>query len=379
MIAAVLSVLLAQPLPPNHPPSADELMKKLDATQGLAGKDKPFEIAASLGRLYLGQGRTAEARTYYEQAVARAEPARALLLAQRKLAGKKALPPAASVGCSPGPAAPLEALTAKAEGLAKAKNAAGAVACLTAALGPLQEVEVLLGHTQFVLGDGAAAEATYERALGTFEANAEARYARAALRLDTRGDDVPTLQQVKADLERFLAEALTSPRAPQARRLLARATEALAAGGLSRVPAKVAAAPAPAPAGLPPRLSPETMAAFQNAERTPEMEANFARLIEEAEEHLARGRFQEALGNYRQVMPYQPDNPRLRAGMAWTMVRLNRQPMADTVWGAATQAPDAVAALGDTLKARGDAEGAKAVWQKLKESVPAYAPKLEGR
>ena len=53
--------------------------------------------------------------------------------------------------------------------------------------------------------------------------------------------------------------------------------------------------------------------------------------------------------------------------------------MADNVWRVATGNPDAIAELGDSLKAKGDLEGARAVWQRLKESVPAYAPKLEGK
>jgi hypothetical protein len=55
-----------------------------------------------------------------------------------------------------------------------------------------------------------------------------------------------------------------------------------------------------------------------------------------------------------------------------------------TVRSPRTWAPDAIAELGDTLKAdtlkaKGDVEGAKALWQRLRESVPSYAPKLEGR
>jgi TolA-binding protein len=65
--------------------------------------------------------------------------------------------------------------------------------------------------------------------------------------------------------------------------------------------------------------------------------------------------------------------------MAWTMIRLNRQPMADNVWRAAAETPDALSALGDALKARGDAEGARALWQRLKDTVPGYAPRLEGK
>jgi tetratricopeptide (TPR) repeat protein len=242
----------------------------------------------------------------------------------------------------------------------------------------LAEAQTALGHAQFLVGDTEAALATYDRALETFDANAEARYARAALLLDTKGDDVKVLAQVKADFTRFLADAPTAPQAPQARRLLERTEKALAAGGLSKVAPEVAVAP-PRPAGMPPPLTKEMVEAFQNAPRTAEMEANFKKLVEDAEDHLAHGRYLEALGNYRQVMPYQPDNPRLRAGMAWTMVKLNRQPMADTVWNVAIQTPDAIAELGDTLKAKGDVEGARALWQRLRESVPSYAPKLEGR
>ena len=74
------------------------------------------------------------------------------------------------------------------------------------------------------------------------------------------------------------------------------------------------------------------MEAFQKTEVTPEMQANFARLIEDGEAKLVANKYQDALDDFRQVMPYQPNNPRLRAGMAWALVGLQRQPMADNVW-----------------------------------------------
>lgn len=396
MIALVL-LLLAQaapPLPPNHPPpsgkpapSADELINKLDSTAGLKEKDKPFEIASSLGRLYFGQGRYADALVFYKQAAAGADAARTLFLAQRKLAGSKALPTPASVGCEVKADSTLVGLYDTAKTLA-GKNPAGATACLRAALAPLMDVEVALGNTQFLLGDAPAALATYTRALETFDSNAAARYGRGAATLDVFGDDVAALNRAKADLERSLADAPTSPQAANAKRLLARTNAAIAAGGLSKltVTAEQVAAVAPAPptpvarpAGQPPVLSKETMDAFENAPRTPEMEANFAKLVSDAEEHVARGRFTDALGAYKQVMPFQPNNARLRAGMAWTMIRLNRQPMADNVWRAAAENPDAIVEFGDVLKAKGDVEGAKAVWQRLKDTVPGAAAKLEGK
>lgn len=383
-VTPLLCLVLAQaPLPPNHPPPApdpDALVKKLDETKGLKEREKPFEIAASLGRLYLGQGRYAEAKDYYAQAVAAAEPIRALYTKQRKALGTRAVPSAADAGCTPGPQLTQALVLEKAQAHVKAGKAPEAVACLKVAMSGLMEAETVLGHTHFLLGDADAALATYTRALDSFDANVEARYARAALLLDTKGDDAKSLAQAKADFERFLADVPTAPQAPQAQRLLARTQKAIAAGGLSKLGPEVAQAPTPAPHPVtPPMLTQETIDAFQNAPRTAEMESNFAKLIEEAEEHLARGRFQDALGNYRQVMPYQPNNPRLRAGMAWTMVKLNRQPMADNVWRAAAETPDAIAALGDTLKSKGDAEGAKALWQRLKDTVPAYAPKLDGK
>ena len=359
-------------------------MKKLDATQGLKEKEKPFEIASSLGRLYFGQGRYADAQTFFKQAMAGAEEARSLLLAQRKLAGSKPLPGAAAVGCEPKADVTLVQLKDKAKALAAAKNAPGAVSCLTAALAPLVELEVMLGHTQFLQHDPAAALFTYTRALDTFPANSDARYARGALTLDAFGDDLAALGRAKADFERFIADAPTSPRAATAKRLLERTNAAIAAGGVSKAPvtAEQVAALAPPVAAIasqPPQLSKEMIDAFQNAPRTPEMQANFAKLIADAEEHLARGRFQEALTAYKQVMPYQPENARLRAGMAWTMIKLNRQPMADNVWRVATQTPEAVVELGDSLKAKGDVEGARALFTRLKETLPEYAPKLEGK
>jgi tetratricopeptide (TPR) repeat protein len=187
---------------------------------------------------------------------------------------------------------------------------------------------------------------------------------------------------VKAELERVLNDAPNFAKAANAKRLLKRTEAAIEKGGLTKVGVtgeEIAALAPPRQPGQAPVLSKETMEAFQNAPRTPEMEANFVKLVEGAEDALAKGNFQEALDGYKQVMPYQPDNARLRAGMAWTMVKLNRQPMADNVWRVASSNPEQIDALGDRLKAKGDEAGAKALWQRLRETVPEYAPKLEGK
>ena len=50
--------------------------------------------------------------------------------------------------------------------------------------------------------------------------------------------------------------------------------------------------------------------------------------------------------------------------------------MADRVWGVAVSSdPSSVEKLGDTLLAKGDAKGAKAVWAKLLASAPNYPNK----
>lgn len=79
---------------------------------------------------------------------------------------------------------------------------------------------------------------------------------------------------------------------------------------------------------------------------------------------------------YRRVVPFEPENGRAKAGMAWALVGLNRQPMADRVWSVAVQAdPQAVETLGDTLAKKGNAKDARALWAKLAETAPAYAEK----
>ncbi len=228
--------------------------------------------------------------------------------------------------------------------------------------------------------DSKGALATFESALDLFESNPEARYGRAAVLLDTAGDDLNALKTAKAEFERFLQDVPTGSRAKSAKQLLARTDAALAAGGMTKLIAQGSkAAPEPMAAQHPPMLTKEMVDAVQNTERTPELEAGFQKLMDEAEGLLAQGKFQEALDNYKRVVPFNPDNSRAKAGMAWSLVRLNKQPMADNVWRVAAADPAAIDALGDTLKAKGDADGAKALWQKLKDTAPAYAGKLDGK
>ncbi|MBX7097668.1 MAG: hypothetical protein K1X89_08150 [Myxococcaceae bacterium] len=383
--------------PPGEAPSADELIKRLDASGDLKDKAKSFELAASLGKLYLSHGRAKDAEVFLQQALTQAKPMREFYLQKRKALGSKPMPPSGSVGCLAGPEVTFDQLSAKAKAQT---DVAAAAACARAALLPLIELENLLAHALFLLGNAEEALAVHTRALELFESNPDARYGKGALLLDLRGDDLKSLKLAQAELERFLSDYPTAPQAAQARSFLARTKDAIAAGGVSKLKpqkhqdkvdphAGVAGAPMLGGGKTPPfaqqgggngmpQLTPEMIEAMQNVERTPELEQGLQKLVADAEGLLAKGQYQQALDAYKRVVPVQPDNARAKAGMAWSLVGLGK-PMANQIWSVACQDPAAVDALGDSLKANGDADGAKRLWAKLSETVPAYAPKLSGK
>jgi tetratricopeptide (TPR) repeat protein len=361
---------------PPSAPTPEELLKKLDGTPGLQDRAKPFEISASLTRLYFSQGRTKDAQAYARDALASAKPALEFYAAQKKQLGAQKADP--SVACSP--EKPKDENLANtlevAQALAKAKKTAAAVTCARKALTGVPEVMLLDGHLKFLSKDLAGARASYDEVLARFDDVPDALYARGALTLDEKPDDTRALEAALADLDQFLTRAPQSSKARHAKALKERADAGLKAGGLSKLAPVAAAEPPPAP-GMP-VLDQATIAAFQNAPKSADADARYAKLIEDGEAALAKGRYQDALDGFKQVMPYQPDNPRLRAGMAWSLIKLGK-PMADNVWRVATQNPAAVDALGDRLKQQGDVDGAKALWARLAEAVPEYAPKLEAK
>ncbi|MBZ4420966.1 lipopolysaccharide assembly protein LapB [Myxococcus sp. RHSTA-1-4] len=379
-------------LPPGHPPmsgtgrappSADELLRQLDSTEGLKEREKTFEIASSLGRLYYVNGRNTEAVTYLLQAEARAKPARELFLAQRKRLGKAAVPSPDAAGCGFTPGMPVEDMTAAAQERAKKGDAAGAAACARAALTPVLDVQMMRGHALLLSGDSAGAMAVYDGVLEVEPAHEEALFSRASLLFETKGEDLAALKQARAGFDALVAAHPDSARAPMAKRMSALVEETVKAGGRKKLLAsraedrriRLSQAAAPAQPDAPRPLSQEAIEAVKNTERTPELEQGLAKLVEEGEEHLAKGRYQEALANYTRVVPFQPENGRAKAGMAWALVGLGR-PMSARVWGVAVQSdPAAVEKLGDTLKAKGDAKGAKALWEKLATDAPDYANK----
>lgn len=398
----------AAPLPEGHPPStgrpppnAEELLRQLDSTEGLRERDKSFEIASSLGKLYYSNGRPSDSLAYFQQAEQKLRSTRELYLAQRARLGKRPVPSAQEAGCNFTPTLEPEARGAAAAERAKAGDAAAAAACARAALEPLLEVQALRGNALYLGGDVEGALQAYAEVLEVEPRYAEAMFARAAVLYEARGEDVKALKAAQQGFESFVAAYPDAPRAPLARKLARAAQEAVQVGGMKALRTaraedrrlRVAAlqlTPPAAPGGpmaggsmagggpmqggqaAAPALSDETIEAMQNVERTPELEAQLTQQVEAGEEALARGRYEEALGAYRQVMPLRPDG-RVRAGLAWTLVNLGK-PTAERVWGVAVGSDAAaVERLGDVLKAKGDQKGAKALWARLLESAPDYA------
>ena len=116
----------SDPLPPNHPslgtgpsasgqaPTMEELVRRLDAQPDLATREKPFELAESIARLYYGQARFRDAALYFDQAVKKADPVRTFYLAQKRAAGATPPPAPETVGCAPGPKVTMDELFKKA-------------------------------------------------------------------------------------------------------------------------------------------------------------------------------------------------------------------------------------------------------------------------
>ena len=288
------------------------------------------------------------------------------------------------------------AVDSKARAKAAAEDAPGAVACALAALRPVLEAESLLANALFLNGDVAGGLQEHERVLALDRDNPDSLYSHAGMLLDSKPDSVPALKTAQSELTRMLATSPQSSRSGSARKLLAWVDQAIAAGGTtalnkhrpavrppsafaSNAPAGAASrAPLPAsalPADAPTALTPQMVEAVQNTEMTPEVVAGLGKLVEQGEEKLAHGQFQDALDAYKRVVPFQPENGRARAGMAWALVGLQR-PMGDRIWSVAIQSDaGAMDKLGDTLLSKGDAAGARSLWKKLAQTAPDYASK----
>ena len=391
-------------LPPGHPhvgsgnapPSAQELLRQLDGQPDLKSRDKTFEVAAALAKLYFSNARYLDSTEYFRQALEKAAPVRSYYLDQAERVGALRRPnrdlaseltrihdvlaklqgkSAAELGCKLSSDSAVEAVFLKAKSL----KGGDALACAREALRPVVEAQSLYATALYLSGDAKAALREHERVLEVSPAEEESLYGYAGTLWDSKPDDA-ALKGARAVLALELAWNPQGLHASGAKKLAAHLKTVADAGGPAAyrahhlAPAAVAGAGTASGPGMPAPLSKDVVEAVQNTEMTPEMVKGLEGLVGTAEEHLAHQRYQDALDAYKRVIPFQPNNGRARAGMAWALVGLNRQPMAERIWSVAVQS-DAAAVdhLGDALAQKGDRAGAVTLWKKLVASAPAYA------
>jgi len=375
-------------LPPNHPPmgatrsqaaapSAAELLRKLDETPTLKDSAKTFELAVAIAKLYHSNGRFPEAAEYHRQAWEIGKPVRS---AYAKVRTQKADPSSCQ----------QKLVVEKLDGQLAALKPEQRPACLHQWMVEVMEAAELQAEALFLSGDAQGALKVLDQALTEAPRSPDALFSRGSILLESRSDEVAALQKARSDLTTLIEAAPGHERAVRAKQLLPRVEKLIAAGGATRLaaqqaqartqvrasaPGTMASAPPGGTAPGMPALSQETIDAFGKVARTPELEQRLAKLVEDGEAQLAKGQFEAALNQYRQVMPLDPNNGRVRAGLAWAMVGLQK-PAADRIWMVAVQSdPAAVDRLGQTLKQQGDARGAKALWTRLAASAPEYAQK----
>lgn len=164
-------------------PSEAELLAQVDANrERLVAAPKTLEIAISLGDLYYGAGRFAEADVFFGQARALAAPGwrifDALPPADREAARRAPTPP----GCGRTRERGFVELMEEAERLGEAGEAAAANACLWAAVAPSLGSEIHRAVARAQQGDAAAGTAAVEWVLARAPGHPGALAARERIR-----------------------------------------------------------------------------------------------------------------------------------------------------------------------------------------------------
>jgi tetratricopeptide (TPR) repeat protein len=216
-------------LPPGHPPvrggapkTADELVRDFDAQKDLKDREKSFEVAGSIGKLYYGRGRFADAAVYLGQAWDKSKELRAA-------AGRL---PAKAGECAERNLS-LDGVVAKLKAQPEAVAACGRRF--------LQEV-VDLGEMRavalFLSGDGEGALTLLDELLQLAPDRATSVFLRGAIRFERGAEDPAALREAKADLERAEKLEPGTGQAGRAHELAARAEQLIAAGGAAKLAAK---------------------------------------------------------------------------------------------------------------------------------------------
>ncbi len=387
-------------MPEGHPSSGPvdphELLRQLDAKQDdIRKRPKNFDIAFALGNLYYENARYPEAADFFAQAVVKAQAA-FRIAAESKPKVKGAVPTASEAGCAGNPASSVEQRVERAEQFQKDGKNADALACALAAQAPADEALARRGTAFLLMGQVDDAMGQYEQALSHDPDQVEALYRLAAVLFDVYGNDVSKLKRTQELWGRFLKLAPNDRRAFSVRGRLKQVDEAIAKGGVSKaaplpeelletpplasVPAESAppmasAAPPPMASAAegPGPISADMMEAIANTPRGPEFDQGLAKSLDDGETHLVKSEYQEAVQSFRSVLPYQPNNPRARAGMAAAMIGLGR-PMADRIFAAALeQDPKSIDTLATKLRAGGNDKEARELWQRLLQQAPGFS------
>jgi tetratricopeptide (TPR) repeat protein len=385
----------ATDLPPGHPATGDvdphALLRQLDAKQDeIRKKPKTFDIAFALGNLYYENARYAEAAEFFAQAIEKTRPAfRIVDQVKPKTAGGSPTDSACE-GTS------VEQRIERAEQLEKSQPAQ-ALACALSAQKPALEAMSRRGTCFFLAGQIDPAIKEFESVLARDPDSVEANYRLGAIFFDAFGEDVAKLKRTRKLWDHFLQLAPEDRRAVLVRGRLKQVEDGITKGGVSKaapLPPELLEAPPmasvpvdtrPTPAtnapmssqqnASVPAITPEMAEAVANTPRGPEFEQGLARALDEGEAHLAKAEYQEAVQSFRSVLPYQPNNPRARAGMAAALIGKG-SPMADRIFGAAIeQDPASIDSLAQKLKAGGNAKEAKELWTRLQAQAPEYAAK----
>ncbi|MCL2012980.1 MAG: hypothetical protein FWG75_09370 [Cystobacterineae bacterium] len=337
-------------MPPGHPPlegqaprprfaDLPDTIQRLDETEGLREAAKTFEVAADIASQYAQANRIEEAAFYFGQAWEKTAELRELFLKLPKL---KADSTCEEVNA--GKELELELAKAKAQ-----KPQAKQAACVHILMPRVLETGKQLALFQVLSKNLEGAKKTWEVLLaldnGSGNGSGEASYALGVLLLETEGDNMASLQRA----QKLLQSAVRGK--PSAKAFLARVEAALEAGGNSKIK-RSRSAPFK-PSGL----------SFSLAS-TPVLSEE--QTVEEAETLLAQRRYEEALGRYLKLVDSNQRSARMEAGMAFALAKMGKQKeMAERMWQNAEQNPEALDALAQTLKAKGEEEGARWLWEKL--------------
>jgi tetratricopeptide (TPR) repeat protein len=356
-------------------------------------KDKPksFEVLAALGNLYYENGRYLEAVDAFREAEELAAPAQAQADALRKK------------GVKPAPELPAQCRRSGPEyGLAQIAEAAGRLdpsrqlRCLDAALEIGLNVSARRGNSFYLIGNPDSALTQHRKVLSRSKDYPESLFFVGAILLEQSNGDKKQLAEGKKYWQRLLQVAPDSPRAPIVRQALPNAEEMFKAR--PEVPAGHAqvAAQGALPPGHPPVAGGQPGApmshggtgptreevanvqeAVANTERTPELEKGLDQLLEEGEEHLDRGRYQEARDAVVRVMPMRPEDARTAAALGGAMRGLGRTEMARRTLLRALQLdpkqPRALYEMGRLSAEQGDKAGAARSFAAVKSVDPQFA------